>query len=166
MSHQNQKYGFSVFHLPTKKPYLKQKRFAWIRFCRRMNVDGSPWTPSRHSKTCNVHFVGGKNDPYPHQPGFIPTLALSKRASTKNINIINRYERVKKFRLNQETFKHIDSNIESECENEVSIMDTDCDKVPILSQAIIINELHLPPTTLVSTQTDSVSSISRQSYFN
>ena len=70
------KVRFFSFPSTDKKTYLEQKRIAWIRFCRRVNADGSPWTPSRHSKICSVHFVGGKNDQYPHQPEFIPTSQL------------------------------------------------------------------------------------------
>lgn len=36
------------------------KRKKWIQAMRRMNVDGSTWTPTANSRVCSEHFISGK----------------------------------------------------------------------------------------------------------
>ncbi|BES89739.1 Hypothetical protein NTJ_02546 [Nesidiocoris tenuis] len=56
------------------KPYEKDRRQKWITAVNRLNADGSPWQPSRHSEVCSLHFVGGKVSNIQNHPAYIPSI--------------------------------------------------------------------------------------------
>lgn len=42
------KSGVSFYRFPARESLFK----AWVEFCERVN----PWTPSKHSRICSIHF--------------------------------------------------------------------------------------------------------------
>lgn len=53
---------------------LHDQRAQWIRSVRRVNADGTQWQPSKWSRICSAHFVGGKPSTNPWSPSYAPTI--------------------------------------------------------------------------------------------
>lgn len=54
--------------------YEKERRQAWIKAVRRVNPDGSPWTPSDGARVCSTHFVDNRKVDMSEHPAYIPTI--------------------------------------------------------------------------------------------
>ena len=40
-------------------PAEPERRKLWVLACKRINADGSKWTPSQHAVLCGAHFISG-----------------------------------------------------------------------------------------------------------
>lgn len=80
----------SFFRFPSEKTY-PARRAAWIAAVKRVNPDGTPWQPNRHSRICGAHFITGRPSIFKDHPDYVPTVfAYSK--SRRN-RVTNRLER-------------------------------------------------------------------------
>ncbi|CAN7988290.1 unnamed protein product [Ixodes hexagonus] len=71
----------TTFHGFSTRPCFVGQRQQWITAVRRKNADGTNWEPTRHSKICSAHFVGGapsKDVSAPSKdvssPSYVPTI--------------------------------------------------------------------------------------------
>ncbi|XP_037504984.2 uncharacterized protein LOC119381035 [Rhipicephalus sanguineus] len=58
---------------------------------RRMNVDGSTWTPTANSRVCSEHFISGEPSRFPDHPDNVPSVFKHKPASRRDA--VGRFER-------------------------------------------------------------------------
>ena len=63
-----------------------EQREKWISAVDRINEDGSPWVPKRHTRVCSLHFVGRQPNPTRTHPDYVPSLFPSNQLSEKYSN--------------------------------------------------------------------------------
>lgn len=62
-----------------------EKKAKWVSAVKRKNEDGTPWQPSKYSRICSEHFVGGSKSEHPLHPAYYPTIfpnAYKKKPNT------------------------------------------------------------------------------------
>ncbi|CAN7943100.1 unnamed protein product [Ixodes pacificus] len=62
------------FYCIPSKPYEKERRQRWIAAIRRAKPGGSQWMPTKHSRVCSYHFVGGSVSNVMNHPSYVPTI--------------------------------------------------------------------------------------------
>lgn len=62
------------FYCIPSKPYEKERRQRWITAIRRAKPGGSQWVPTKHSRVCSYHFVGGSVSNVMNHPSYVPTI--------------------------------------------------------------------------------------------
>ncbi|KAM7288114.1 THAP domain-containing protein 1 [Ixodes scapularis] len=90
----------TTFHRFSTRPCFVGQRQQWITAVRRKNADGTKWKPTRHTKICSVHFVGGAPSKDVSSPSYVPTIfpdVYRKRSVLPEDKAV-RYERMKKRR--------------------------------------------------------------------
>ena len=70
----------SIYHF-YRFPMNKVQKERWISAVRRVNPDGTSWSPSAGDRICSVHFVGGQKNNDPTHPAYIPTLYITGKAN-------------------------------------------------------------------------------------
>ncbi|CAH2083753.1 unnamed protein product [Euphydryas editha] len=63
----------SFYSFPTRSWEIK-KREEWIKAVRRITIDNKPWQPSKNTRICSAHFVGGKQSNIENSPAYVPTI--------------------------------------------------------------------------------------------
>ncbi|XP_037499377.1 uncharacterized protein LOC119373422 isoform X2 [Rhipicephalus sanguineus] len=61
--------GTKFFSFPARPCFIHQRE-RWIRSVRRVNEDGTAWQPTKWSRVCSQHFVGGKPSTDPASPSW------------------------------------------------------------------------------------------------
>uniref|UniRef100_A0A0A9X794 THAP domain-containing protein 11 n=1 Tax=Lygus hesperus TaxID=30085 RepID=A0A0A9X794_LYGHE len=56
------------------KPYELERKYRWVQAVNRLNADGSLWEPSKYSKICSHHFVGGQMSNIADHPAYVPSI--------------------------------------------------------------------------------------------
>ncbi|CAN7940141.1 unnamed protein product [Ixodes hexagonus] len=62
-----------LFRFPSQ-PWDKERRQRWVAAVRRVNTDGSQWTPNDGSRICSEHFVNNDKSNIASHPAYCPTL--------------------------------------------------------------------------------------------
>ncbi|XP_037523930.1 uncharacterized protein LOC119401307 [Rhipicephalus sanguineus] len=90
----------TTFHRFSTRPCFIGQRQKWIAAVRRKTHDGRNWEPSRHSKICSAHFVGGVPSKDASSPSYVPTIFPDeyRKRSVLAEDKLGRYERIKKRR--------------------------------------------------------------------
>ena len=89
------------------------QRDAWVRAVRREN-----WTPSEHSRICQLHFISGKLSPFPNNPGYVPSkFSFTESTSSRQRDNVSRYERLQAHRRKRQTEPRIESAEEVEVDS-------------------------------------------------
>jgi len=71
-------------------PTDPSRKDAWVRAIRQEN-----WTPSEHSRVCQLHFISGKPSPFSNNPDYVPSkFSFTVSASSRQSDKVSRYERL------------------------------------------------------------------------
>ena len=89
------KYSGSIkfFRFPAKN--LEQRQL-WITAVKRKFVNGKVWQPSKFTRICSDHFVGGIASPTRNHPSYVPSIFPTKHVKSKELTDVARFERVAK----------------------------------------------------------------------
>ena len=80
-SHITPKVHFFCF---PSKPHDKERRSKWVRFCHRIDKDGSKWEPTKNARICSQHFVNNRHFNHPNHPSYAPTIFNKNSPNKKN----------------------------------------------------------------------------------
>ncbi|GLH12757.1 THAP domain-containing protein 11 [Gryllus bimaculatus] len=75
--------GHIKFHSFPGKAYEKERKEMWITAINRVNPDGTPWRPTKYSKVCSEHFVGGVVSNIASHPAYVPSIFAPSKIKTK-----------------------------------------------------------------------------------
>lgn len=76
----------------------KEQRKLWVAAVKRLDSEGRPWLPSKWSRICSEHFVGGQWSPTSTHPAYVPTIFPTKHVKKRSQSDVDRYERMRKRR--------------------------------------------------------------------
>ncbi|XP_040071052.1 uncharacterized protein LOC115311472 [Ixodes scapularis] len=65
--------GVKLHRFPSR-PWEQARRQRWINAVRRVNDDGSNWSPNESSRICSTHFLNNELSNIENHPGYYPTL--------------------------------------------------------------------------------------------
>ncbi len=80
----------SFFGFPKRN---QEQREKWIQAVKRINPDGSKWTPNQHSKICSDHFVSGWWSPSRNDPDYVPSKFGTNHIPAKSEKDVQRFQR-------------------------------------------------------------------------
>jgi hypothetical protein len=80
-----------VFAFPNKNPSQKEK---WIKAVNRMNIDKTPWRPTKSSFVCSDHFVDKKYSTIENHPDYVPSIFPTSHVVPKSVSDVLRHKRV------------------------------------------------------------------------
>ncbi|XP_069688224.1 uncharacterized protein [Periplaneta americana] len=92
----NTEKNVKFYSFPSRPHEMDLKR-RWIIAVNRKEADGTLWTPSKSSRICSEHFIGGCKSQNPASPAYVPSIfpECYKREST-GTDSLNRFKRLKK----------------------------------------------------------------------
>lgn len=76
--------GAKFYSFPARE-HEKERKRAWVAAVNRLDSDGTAWEPTKYSRICSEHFVGGAKSNHPHHPAYIPSVfpAVHQRTQAK-----------------------------------------------------------------------------------
>ena len=72
-----------------------EQRQLWIIAVKRKGADGKGWQPSKFTRICSGHFVGGIYSPTRNHPSYVPSIFPTKHFKSREIKDVARFERAR-----------------------------------------------------------------------
>ncbi|XP_067010580.2 THAP domain-containing protein 11 isoform X2 [Anabrus simplex] len=90
------------FYSFPSRPHEMDLRRRWILAVNRKKVDGTLWMPSKSSRICSEHFIGGRKSQHPASPAYIPSIFPEcYRRKSPGIGSLERFARLKNRNVNR-----------------------------------------------------------------
>ncbi|XP_064488902.1 uncharacterized protein LOC135400871 [Ornithodoros turicata] len=103
------------FYSFPSKPHEIARRKKRVSAVKHVTKDGKPWTPTRFSRICSQHFVGGSKSDHPHSPAYVQSLFPSCYKKRTSQNALERFSRLRQRSLgNQSTAATCNSELDAQ----------------------------------------------------